>query len=130
LATGKYTLILLRFNRKIDIEVIRGKPWIGGKIINEQHVAYGLNNKPQNLLTLGDIKAEAKEDHVEYSIDILSAGDTMPGDLRVHIFAKNYIDSELPSALNCENRVCCPRPDSETISFRDNTYFSNKRLSD
>ena len=120
----------MRFNRKIDIEVISGKPWIGGKIISEQKVAYGLNNKPHNLLSLGDIKAEAKEDHVEYSIDILSAGETLPGDLRVHIFAKNYIDSELPSALNCESRVYCPRPDSEVVSFRECTYFSNKRLSD
>lgn len=93
LGVGKYTLILLRFNRKIDVEVIAGRPWIGGKIINDQHVAFGLNNKPQNLLSLADIKAETKDDHIEYSIDILSAGEALPSDLRVHIFAKNYIDS-------------------------------------
>jgi hypothetical protein len=45
LAVGKYTLILLRFNRKIDIEVIRGKQWIGGKIINEDKMVFNPNNK-------------------------------------------------------------------------------------
>lgn len=90
---GNYTLILLRFNKKIDLEVIQGKEWQDGQIITENNEVYKISDSYTDFLGLGDIAAETKEDNVEYSIDILSSKEELPKDLRVHIFAKNYIDS-------------------------------------
>lgn len=79
---------------------MRGRDWIDGKIIDENNHAYKLNRDSSELISLGDIHAEHKDDTIEYSIDILGA-ENLPSDLRAHIFAKNYLDSELPSLVSC-----------------------------
>lgn len=93
LEVGNYTLILLRFNKKIDLEVIQGKEWQDDQIITENNEVYKISESYTDFLGLGDIKAETKGDKIEYSIDILSSKEELSKDLRVHIFAKNYIDS-------------------------------------
>lgn len=128
LEVGNYTLILLRFNKKIELEVIQGKEWQDDQIITENNEVYKISDSYTDFLGLGDIAAETKGDNVEYSINILSSKEELPKDLRAHIFAKNYIDSE-----NAENvlRVNPLQKEKKDIAqFRSNSYFNNKRLSD
>jgi hypothetical protein len=52
--------------------VVKGKEWIGEKIIDGKNNIYTTNKNRKNLVTLGDLTPAVKEGHVEYSIDILS----------------------------------------------------------
>lgn len=72
LENGKYTLILLRLDRRIDIEVIKGKNWINSSIIDDNNVVYETDNKDRKFVALGEIKASVVQDKVQYSIEIHS----------------------------------------------------------
>ena len=63
LAVGRYTLIFLKFDRRIDIEVVKGRKWINDDIIDNNTI-YKVNKKINNLVTLGEIKANVVENHV------------------------------------------------------------------
>ena len=52
LGLGKYTLILLRLDKRIDIEVIKGKKWIGNELIDEDNRIYKMR-KEKGYLGLG-----------------------------------------------------------------------------
>jgi len=64
LKAGKYTLILLRLDRRIDLVVVKGKDWIGDKLIDQNNLIYNVKNKTQNFISLGDISAQVKENQV------------------------------------------------------------------
>ena len=56
LKLGHYVLILLRLDRRIDVEVVKGKPWIGGDLIDDENTIYKVK-KQKRYLMLGDLKA-------------------------------------------------------------------------
>ena len=63
LQLGSYTLILLRYNRKIQISVLKAKIWNKNKLIDGNNTIYALNKK-NDYISLGEIIAETKEDHI------------------------------------------------------------------
>jgi hypothetical protein len=63
LQLGSYTLILLRYNRKIQISVLKAKIWNKNKLIDGNNTIYALKKK-NDYISLGEIIAETKEDHI------------------------------------------------------------------
>lgn len=63
LQLGSYTLILLRYNRKIQISVLKAKIWNKNKLIDSNNMIYALKKK-NDYISLGEIIAETKEDHI------------------------------------------------------------------
>ena len=61
LEKGKYVLILLRLDRRVDFEVVKGETWIGGDIIDEDRTIYKVQ-KERNQIMLGDIQPSKRED--------------------------------------------------------------------
>ncbi len=96
---GSYTLILLRYNRKIQISVLKAKKWNKNKLIDDNNMIYALKNKNE-YISLGELKTETKEDHIECSVSVNTSNEELPQDLRIHIFAKNYIDSSNIEIIN------------------------------
>lgn len=109
LQLGSYTLILLRYNRKIQISVLKAKKWNKNKLIDENNMIYGLK-KNNEYISLGELTAETKEDHIECSLLVNTSNEELPQDLRIHVFAKNYIDSSNIEIVNLENRIYCNIP--------------------
>ena len=117
LAVGRYTLIFLKFDRRIDIEVVKGRKWINDDIIDNNTI-YKVNKKINNLVTLGEIKANVVENHIQYDIELITNGESLPSDLRVHLFAKNYIDSENNEFFTCSNANKCIPNNIEYLNIK------------
>lgn len=58
---GKYTLILLRLDKRINITVVKGKNWIADKIIDDKNTIYSTNKNKNNFVALGDITTTVNE---------------------------------------------------------------------
>jgi hypothetical protein len=58
---AKYTLILLRLDKRINITVVKGKNWIADKIIDDRNTIYSTNKHKNNLIGLGDITMTVNE---------------------------------------------------------------------
>jgi len=56
LKLGHYVLILLRLERRIYVEVVKGKKWIDGDLIDDENTIYKVRKQKQYLM-LGDLKA-------------------------------------------------------------------------
>ncbi len=63
LQLGSYTLILLRYSRKIQISVLKAKIWNKNKLIDGNNTIYALKKK-NDYISLGEIITETKEDHI------------------------------------------------------------------
>ena len=57
-------MILLRLDRRINITVVKGKEWIGKKIIDDKNMIYETNKNSKELITLGDITPVVKEGYI------------------------------------------------------------------
>ncbi len=56
LQIGSYTLILLRYNRKIHISVLKAKKWNKNKLIDDNNMIYALKKK-NDYISLGELTA-------------------------------------------------------------------------
>lgn len=56
LQIGSYTLILLRYNRKIQISVLKAKKWNKNKLIDDNNMIYALKKK-NDYISLGELTA-------------------------------------------------------------------------
>ena len=54
LAVGRYTLIFLKFDRRIDIEVVKGRKWINDDIIDNNTI-YKVNKKINNWVDISKV---------------------------------------------------------------------------
>jgi len=62
LKSGKYVLILLRLEKRIEIEVLRGRKWMNG-IIDKNNKVFEISNNQKSFISLGEITVASKEDY-------------------------------------------------------------------
>ena len=73
LKVGKYVLILLRLEKRVDLEVVKGENWIEGDLIDEKGTIYKVR-KDKNHLMLGELNAVQKEDgSLDCQVEIVSS---------------------------------------------------------
>ena len=58
LKEGKYTLMFLRWERRVDLEVIKGKEWMRNKIKGKDGRVYNLNGRKKEWMLIGDLKTQ------------------------------------------------------------------------
>ncbi len=71
-----------------------------------ENTIYKLDKK-REYLSLGPLTAQPKEDGVDCQIELLGAKE-LPKGTRLHVFAKNYIDSENSELFSCSQSKCIP----------------------
>ena len=64
---------MLRLEKRVDLEVVKGKNWIGGDLIDEEGTIYKVR-KDRNHLMLGELTTVQKEDgSMDCQVEIVSS---------------------------------------------------------